>query len=84
MVTLTLYWIKFPETLVSLLPHMNLLFPRKLKYYFTMKDRPDQFESTEELFSYIGGLMGCWLGISVWASVGVFEKIYRKIVQFIQ
>ncbi|GFY19499.1 hypothetical protein TNCV_4646731 [Trichonephila clavipes] len=36
---------------------------------------------TEELFSYIGGLMGCWLGISVWASVGVFEKIYRKIVQ---
>ncbi|GFQ66989.1 uncharacterized protein TNCT_216301 [Trichonephila clavata] len=84
----------------------------KLKYYFTVKDKPDQFESqtvsessdlvhvflfmdntevevmkhnrlygTEELFSYIGGLMGCWLGISVWASVGIFEKIYWKIVQ---
>ncbi|GFQ74844.1 uncharacterized protein TNCT_315651 [Trichonephila clavata] len=36
---------------------------------------------TEELFSYIGGLMGCWLGISVWASVSLFENIYRKIVQ---
>ncbi|GFT57466.1 hypothetical protein NPIL_170261, partial [Nephila pilipes] len=36
---------------------------------------------TEELFSYVGGLMGCWLGISVWASVGMFENTYRKIVQ---
>ncbi|GFT43405.1 uncharacterized protein NPIL_405941, partial [Nephila pilipes] len=37
--------------------------------------------SKEELFSYIGGLMGCWLGISVWASVGIFENAIRKIVQ---
>ncbi|GFX36193.1 uncharacterized protein TNCV_2065341 [Trichonephila clavipes] len=36
---------------------------------------------TEELFGYIGGLKGCWLAISVWASVGIFENIYRKIVQ---
>ncbi|KAF8796520.1 Amiloride-sensitive sodium channel subunit like protein [Argiope bruennichi] len=33
-----------------------------------------------ELFSYIGGLMGCWLGISVWAFVGVSEKTFRKII----
>ncbi|GFU11893.1 hypothetical protein NPIL_146811 [Nephila pilipes] len=36
---------------------------------------------TEELFSYLGGLMGCWLGMSVWASVGIFEKAYRKMVE---
>ncbi|GBL94473.1 hypothetical protein AVEN_235582-1 [Araneus ventricosus] len=33
-----------------------------------------------ELFSYIGGLMGCWLGISVWAMVGISEKSFRKII----
>ncbi|GFV54317.1 hypothetical protein TNCV_4365921 [Trichonephila clavipes] len=35
--------------------------------------------TSAELFSYIGGLMGCWLGISVWASVGGFEKTWRFI-----
>ncbi|GFU39194.1 hypothetical protein NPIL_528001 [Nephila pilipes] len=44
-----------------------------------MKHNP--LYGTEELFSYIGGLMGCWLGMSVWASVGIFENAYRKIVQ---
>ncbi|GBM01098.1 hypothetical protein AVEN_40270-1 [Araneus ventricosus] len=31
-----------------------------------------------DLFSYIGGLVGCWLGISVWALAGIFEKSFRK------
>ncbi|GFS87656.1 hypothetical protein NPIL_57561, partial [Nephila pilipes] len=44
-----------------------------------MKHNP--LYGTEELFSYIGGLMGCWLGMSVWASVGIFENIYRKVVR---
>ncbi|GFT75330.1 uncharacterized protein NPIL_16481 [Nephila pilipes] len=44
-----------------------------------MKHNP--LYGTEELFSYIGGLMGCWLGMSVWASVGIFENAYRKIIQ---
>ncbi|GFW17919.1 hypothetical protein TNCV_2231001 [Trichonephila clavipes] len=35
--------------------------------------------TSAELFSYIGGLMGCWLGISVWASVGIFEKIWKFV-----
>ncbi|GFR09996.1 hypothetical protein TNCT_630841, partial [Trichonephila clavata] len=35
--------------------------------------------TSAELFSYIGGLMGCWLGISVWASVGFFEKTWNFI-----
>ncbi|GFS48844.1 hypothetical protein NPIL_159711 [Nephila pilipes] len=26
-----------------------------------------------DVFSYIGGLMGCWLGISVWAFTGIAE-----------
>ncbi|GFU32385.1 uncharacterized protein NPIL_368641 [Nephila pilipes] len=43
--------------------------------------RHNRLYGTEELFSYIGGLMGCWLGISVWASVGIFEEAYRKIIQ---
>ncbi|GFR10570.1 hypothetical protein TNCT_205221 [Trichonephila clavata] len=28
----------------------------------------------ENLFSNIGGLMGCWLGFSVWAFVNIIEK----------
>ncbi|GFU39198.1 uncharacterized protein NPIL_528031 [Nephila pilipes] len=43
--------------------------------------RHNRLYGTEELFSYFGGLMGCWLGISVWASVGIFESAYRKIIQ---
>ncbi|GFT43023.1 uncharacterized protein NPIL_314951 [Nephila pilipes] len=53
----------------------------EMKYSFTLKDTTEKIESTEELFSYIGGLMGCWLGMSVWASVGIFENAYRKIVR---
>ncbi|GFU21616.1 hypothetical protein NPIL_312571, partial [Nephila pilipes] len=26
-----------------------------------------------DIFSYIGGLMGCWLGISVWACTDIAE-----------
>ncbi|GFU31713.1 uncharacterized protein NPIL_662431 [Nephila pilipes] len=37
--------------------------------------------NTGELFSYIGGLMGCWLGISVWASVGILEKFFVEFNQ---
>ncbi|GFT30537.1 uncharacterized protein NPIL_118471 [Nephila pilipes] len=36
---------------------------------------------TGELFSYVGGLMGCWLGISVWASVGILEKFFMECNQ---
>ncbi|GBN00125.1 hypothetical protein AVEN_275588-1 [Araneus ventricosus] len=32
-----------------------------------------------ELFSYIGGLIGCWLGISVWTLAGIFEKSVARI-----
>ncbi|GFV54311.1 hypothetical protein TNCV_4365861 [Trichonephila clavipes] len=34
------------------------------------------FPKREELFGYIGGLMGCWLGISIYASVDIFERIW--------
>ncbi|GFY39506.1 uncharacterized protein TNIN_74931 [Trichonephila inaurata madagascariensis] len=34
----------------------------------------DPLYSIENLFSNIGGLMGCWLGISVWAFVNIIEK----------
>ncbi|GBM76169.1 hypothetical protein AVEN_224128-1, partial [Araneus ventricosus] len=39
---------------------------------------------TWELFGYIGGLVGCWLGISVWALVGIMEKFAKKVVRFLQ
>ncbi|GIY62387.1 uncharacterized protein CDAR_50291 [Caerostris darwini] len=31
-----------------------------------------------ELFSYVGGFMGCWLGLSVWALVDALEGLMRK------
>ncbi|GIY23081.1 uncharacterized protein CDAR_525311 [Caerostris darwini] len=37
-----------------------------------------------ELFSYIGGLIGCWLGISVWAFVDIIEGNCRRLFRLIQ
>ncbi|GIX81672.1 hypothetical protein CDAR_235441 [Caerostris darwini] len=34
-----------------------------------------------EIFSHIGGLVGCWLGISVWTAINVFEDLYKRIVK---
>ncbi|GIY62395.1 hypothetical protein CDAR_50331 [Caerostris darwini] len=35
-----------------------------------------------ELFSYVGGFMGCWLGLSVWALVDVLEGLLRKGIRY--
>ncbi|GIY14282.1 uncharacterized protein CDAR_503451 [Caerostris darwini] len=37
-----------------------------------------------ELFSYIGGLIGCWLGISVWAFVDIIEANFRRFLRLIR
>ncbi|GIY62122.1 uncharacterized protein CEXT_556041 [Caerostris extrusa] len=37
-----------------------------------------------ELFSYIGGLIGCWLGISAWAFVDIIEANFRRFLRLIQ
>ncbi|GBM61344.1 hypothetical protein AVEN_150491-2-1, partial [Araneus ventricosus] len=36
--------------------------------------------SSGELFSHIGGLLGCWLGISVFTFTDNIEKFFRKVV----
>ncbi|GIY54180.1 uncharacterized protein CEXT_466981, partial [Caerostris extrusa] len=35
-----------------------------------------------ELFSYVGGFMGCWLGLSVWALVDALEGLLRKGIRY--
>ncbi|CAL1283037.1 unnamed protein product [Larinioides sclopetarius] len=37
---------------------------------------------TWELFGYTGGLVGCWLGFSVWSLVGIIEKFAQKVGRF--
>ncbi|GIY09469.1 uncharacterized protein CEXT_54411 [Caerostris extrusa] len=37
-----------------------------------------------EMFSYVGGLMGCWLGISVWAFIGIIERNYTRALQLMK
>ncbi|KAF8778836.1 hypothetical protein HNY73_015522 [Argiope bruennichi] len=37
---------------------------------------------TGYLFSYIGGLMGCWLGVSIWAFPGIVENVFRRALQW--
>ncbi|GFS98560.1 uncharacterized protein NPIL_497901, partial [Nephila pilipes] len=37
-----------------------------------------------DIFSYIGGLMGCWLGISVWACTGIAETTFWTILHFLK
>ncbi|GIY03592.1 uncharacterized protein CDAR_425851 [Caerostris darwini] len=36
---------------------------------------------TWEVFSHVGGLVGCWLGISVWTAINLFEDLYKSIVK---
>ncbi|GFT90713.1 hypothetical protein NPIL_553111 [Nephila pilipes] len=35
-----------------------------------------------DVFSYIGGLMGCWLGISVWACTGIAEATFWTFLHY--
>ncbi|GFS49251.1 hypothetical protein NPIL_600181 [Nephila pilipes] len=37
-----------------------------------------------DIFSYIGGLMGCWLGISVWACTGIAETTFGTVLRFMK
>ncbi|GBM90493.1 hypothetical protein AVEN_157636-2-1, partial [Araneus ventricosus] len=34
-----------------------------------------------EIFSHVGGLLGCWLGISVFTFTDIMEKFLRKVVR---
>ncbi|GBM53243.1 hypothetical protein AVEN_169270-1, partial [Araneus ventricosus] len=37
-----------------------------------------------EVFSYVGGLMGCWLGISVWTCFGMTGKKFQTVVKYVK
>ncbi|GFS88432.1 hypothetical protein NPIL_33391, partial [Nephila pilipes] len=37
-----------------------------------------------DIFSYIGGLMGCWLGISVWTCTGIAETTFWTFLNFLK
>ncbi|GIX81668.1 hypothetical protein CDAR_235411 [Caerostris darwini] len=53
----------------------------KLKYkYATKKIKPEPFP-TWEVFSHVGSLVGCWLGISVWTAFNFFEGLYKSTVK---
>ncbi|GBM63696.1 hypothetical protein AVEN_215921-1 [Araneus ventricosus] len=51
------------------------------KYFFCKSNNKSDCGSLQngELFSYIGGLIGCWLGISVWAFTSICEKFVGKL-----
>ncbi|KAF8778938.1 hypothetical protein HNY73_015612 [Argiope bruennichi] len=40
--------------------------------------------TTGYLFSYIGGLMGCWLGVSIWAFAGIAENTFLRAIQWME
>ncbi|CAL1289316.1 unnamed protein product, partial [Larinioides sclopetarius] len=35
-----------------------------------------------EIFSYVGGLLGCWLGISVFSFTDIIEKFIREVARW--
>ncbi|GBM77137.1 hypothetical protein AVEN_209084-1, partial [Araneus ventricosus] len=35
-----------------------------------------------EIFSHVGGLLGCWLGISVFTVTDIMEKGFWKVVRW--
>ncbi|XP_055945685.1 uncharacterized protein LOC129976234 isoform X1 [Argiope bruennichi] len=46
--------------------------------------RHDPEYTTGYLFSYIGGLMGCWLGVSMWAFAGIAENAFLRAIQWME
>ncbi|CAL1283036.1 unnamed protein product [Larinioides sclopetarius] len=59
----------------NLLPLLMTMFPQSLRQSFFAI-------WTWELFGYTGGLVGCWLGFSVWSLVGIIEKFAQKVGRF--
>ncbi|GBM89997.1 hypothetical protein AVEN_43446-1 [Araneus ventricosus] len=39
---------------------------------------------TGHLFSYMRDLMGCWLGVSMWAFAGIAENVFRRVIQWME
>ncbi|GFT06097.1 uncharacterized protein NPIL_40751 [Nephila pilipes] len=37
-----------------------------------------------DVFSYIGGLMGCWLGFSVWTFTGITERTFASVLYYLK
>ncbi|GBM19218.1 hypothetical protein AVEN_142471-1 [Araneus ventricosus] len=50
----------------------------KLYYEYNVVESSQDPSPNGDLYSYVGGLMGLWLGISVWTLVGIAEKSFRK------
>ncbi|GBN84880.1 hypothetical protein AVEN_108310-1 [Araneus ventricosus] len=53
-----------------------ILFLVKKSEYTLMKHVP--LYGNGDLFSHFGGLIGCWLGISVWTFTDIMEKLFKK------
>ncbi|GIY89126.1 hypothetical protein CEXT_707661 [Caerostris extrusa] len=51
----------------------------KVSLYHRRNPHLNHFWAEWELFSYIGGLIGCWLGISVWAFVDIIEANFKGL-----
>ncbi|GFU43861.1 hypothetical protein NPIL_321721 [Nephila pilipes] len=56
----------------------------KVKYpeVIVMSHKP--LYSGMDIFSYIGGLMGYWLGISVWACTGIAETTFWTVAYYLK
>ncbi|KAF8778244.1 RWD domain-containing protein 1 [Argiope bruennichi] len=57
---------------------------RNLKYVITVHESAVVSPKTGDLFSFIGGLMGCWLGVSIWAFAGIAENVFRRAIQWME
>ncbi|CAL1289826.1 unnamed protein product [Larinioides sclopetarius] len=54
----------------------------KLQYKYTVAESDLISESSGEVFSYVGGLAGFWLGVSVFSFTDIIEKLYRKAMNW--
>ncbi|GBM41282.1 hypothetical protein AVEN_202877-1 [Araneus ventricosus] len=62
----------------------GLAFPSKIfirREWQHLKEEKRSFDISSEIFSHVGGLLGCWLGISVFTFTDIMEKGFRKVVR---
>ncbi|GIY03588.1 hypothetical protein CDAR_425831 [Caerostris darwini] len=55
--------------------------PVKQGFTSKFKQQVQKTKKTWKIFSHVDGLVGCWMGISVWTAINFIEDLYESTVK---